>query len=78
MFERFTKSTRAAVIEAQQQARDLHSPIIDVEHILLGVLMRPPTGRCRPCSTMSGSPTTPRHRRPVRPTIPSGPRTPRR
>lgn len=43
MFERFTKSTRAAVIEAQQQARDLHSPVIDVEHILLGVLMRADT-----------------------------------
>lgn len=38
MFERFTSSARAAVIAAQQQARDLHSPSIDVEHMLLGVL----------------------------------------
>ncbi|HEY5856384.1 MAG TPA: Clp protease N-terminal domain-containing protein [Aldersonia sp.] len=38
MFERFTRSARAVVIAAQEQARDLHSPTIDVEHVLLGVL----------------------------------------
>ncbi|WP_068277810.1 Clp protease N-terminal domain-containing protein [Aldersonia kunmingensis] len=38
MFERFSKDARAAVIAAQDQARGLNSPVIDVEHILLGVL----------------------------------------
>ncbi|KAA0020159.1 Clp protease N-terminal domain-containing protein [Antrihabitans cavernicola] len=38
MFERFSKSARFAVIDAQKEARDLKSERIDVEHVLLGVL----------------------------------------
>ncbi len=38
MFERFTKTARFAVVGAHEQARELKSPRIDVEHVLLGVL----------------------------------------
>ncbi len=38
MFERFTKAARFAVVGAHEQARELKSPRIDVEHVLLGVL----------------------------------------
>ncbi|MBF6352663.1 MULTISPECIES: Clp protease N-terminal domain-containing protein [Nocardia] len=38
MFERFTKSARSAVVAAQEHARELRSPDIRVEHLLLGVL----------------------------------------
>ncbi|MEU1983531.1 Clp protease N-terminal domain-containing protein [Nocardia sp. NPDC019395] len=38
MFERFTKSARSVVVTAQEQARELRSPEIRVEHLLLGLL----------------------------------------
>ncbi|MEV6277623.1 Clp protease N-terminal domain-containing protein [Nocardia sp. NPDC051832] len=38
MFERFSKEARMAVVVAQEDARELHAPTIDVEHVLLGLL----------------------------------------
>ncbi|MGI5222811.1 Clp protease N-terminal domain-containing protein [Nocardia sp. CA-290969] len=38
MFERFTKNARSAVVAAQESARELRSPEIGVEHLLLGLL----------------------------------------
>lgn len=38
MFERFAKDARMTVVAAQEQARELHSPEIRVEHLLLGLL----------------------------------------
>lgn len=38
MFERFSKKARLAIVVAQEDARELHSPTIEVEHVLLGVL----------------------------------------
>lgn len=40
MFERFAKSARMAVVVAQEEARELRSPDIRVEHLLLGLLVR--------------------------------------
>lgn len=41
MFERFTESARAAVIDAREQAEALHDGAVGVEHLLLGVLHVP-------------------------------------
>ncbi|WP_280396916.1 Clp protease N-terminal domain-containing protein [Nocardia carnea] len=38
MFERFTRNARSAVVAAQESARELRSPEIGVEHLLLGLL----------------------------------------
>ncbi|MET8800343.1 Clp protease N-terminal domain-containing protein [Nocardia sp. NPDC004568] len=38
MFERFARNARMAVVAAQEQARELRSPEIGVEHLLLGLL----------------------------------------
>lgn len=38
MFERFSRAARTAVVAAQEQARELRSPEIRVEHLLLGLL----------------------------------------
>ncbi len=38
MFERFTAEARTAVVDAQQQARDLTHPFIGTEHLLLSLL----------------------------------------
>lgn len=38
MFERFSPTARAAVIEAQEQARILGDTVITADHVLLGVL----------------------------------------
>ncbi|WP_378734276.1 Clp protease N-terminal domain-containing protein [Nocardia brasiliensis] len=38
MFERFTRSAKTAVVTAQEDARALRSPSIEVEHVLLGLL----------------------------------------
>ncbi|GAB2646081.1 Clp protease N-terminal domain-containing protein [Nocardia goodfellowii] len=38
MFERFSKAARTAVVVAQEDARELRSDNIDVEHVLLGLL----------------------------------------
>ncbi|WP_069160602.1 Clp protease N-terminal domain-containing protein [Nocardia altamirensis] len=38
MFERFTKSAKTAIVTAQEDARELGSSSINVEHVLLGVL----------------------------------------
>ncbi|MFC9896688.1 Clp protease N-terminal domain-containing protein [Nocardia sp. NPDC127579] len=38
MFERFSKNARLAVVIAQEDARELRSASIDVEHVLLGLL----------------------------------------
>lgn len=43
MFERFGTSTRAAVLQAQDEARELGHPYIGTEHLLLA-LLRNPTG----------------------------------
>lgn len=37
MFERFTHAARYAIVVSQEEARELLSPQIDVEHVLLGV-----------------------------------------
>lgn len=41
MFEQFSKAARSVVVVAQEEARELHSPHIDVEHVLLGVICSP-------------------------------------
>lgn len=38
MFERFSRSARTAIVIAQEDARELRAPRIEVEHVLLGVL----------------------------------------
>jgi ATP-dependent Clp protease ATP-binding subunit ClpA len=38
MFERFSRSARTAIVTAQEDARELRSPNIEVEHVLLGLL----------------------------------------
>ncbi len=38
MFESFSKAARTAIVVAQEEARELRSPQIDVEHVLLGVI----------------------------------------
>ena len=38
MFERFSRAARAAVVQAQDEARELRAPRIDIEHLLLGVV----------------------------------------
>jgi ATP-dependent Clp protease ATP-binding subunit ClpA len=43
MFERFTEPARRAVVDAQEEARDLRHGYIGTEHILLG-LLRDPSG----------------------------------
>ncbi|GGL43425.1 Clp protease N-terminal domain-containing protein [Nocardia jinanensis] len=40
MFERFAGNARMAVVAAQEQARELRSPEIRVEHLLLGLLQQ--------------------------------------
>jgi ATP-dependent Clp protease ATP-binding subunit ClpA len=44
MFERFSKAARYAIVVAQEEARELLSPQIDVEHVLLGVAAGPDEG----------------------------------
>ncbi|MGW2659743.1 Clp protease N-terminal domain-containing protein [Nocardia tengchongensis] len=44
MFERFAKPARTAVVLAQEEARDLCSSSIEVEHMLLGLLACPDGG----------------------------------
>lgn len=44
MFERFSRSARLAVVVAQEEARELRSPRIDVEHLLLGLLAQSEQG----------------------------------
>lgn len=44
MFERFAKPARTAVVLAQEEARDLCSSTIEVEHLLLGLLACPDGG----------------------------------
>ena len=44
MFERFTKAARYAVVMAQEEARMLGAPNIDVEHLLLGLAAGPDDG----------------------------------
>ncbi|MBO0854634.1 MAG: Clp protease [Nocardia sp.] len=41
MFERFAQAARAAIVDAQEEARELRSRSIDVEHVLLGLTMCP-------------------------------------
>ncbi|WP_327110402.1 Clp protease [Nocardia sp. NBC_01730] len=38
MFERFSRSARTAIVIAQEDARELCAPNIEVEHVLLGLL----------------------------------------
>ncbi|MBB5914439.1 ATP-dependent Clp protease ATP-binding subunit ClpA [Nocardia transvalensis] len=44
MFERFSKAARYAVVVAQEEARELRSPHIDIEHLLLGLAACPDAG----------------------------------
>jgi len=44
MFERFSKAARYAIVVAQEEARELLSPQIDVEHVLLGIAASPDEG----------------------------------
>ncbi|AYF73557.1 Clp protease [Nocardia yunnanensis] len=44
MFERFAKAARHAVVMSQEEARDLCSSTIEVEHMLLGLLDSPDAG----------------------------------
>ncbi|MFJ4652986.1 Clp protease N-terminal domain-containing protein [Nocardia sp. NPDC088792] len=41
MFERFSKAARYAVVVSQEEARELRSDNIEVEHLLLGLLACP-------------------------------------
>jgi len=41
VFARFSKPARSVVVEAQEHARELRSPTIEVEHLLLGITSRP-------------------------------------
>ncbi|GAB2730481.1 Clp protease N-terminal domain-containing protein [Nocardia thraciensis] len=41
MFERFDKAAKFAVVNAQEEARELRSPSIEVEHVLLGLAASP-------------------------------------
>jgi ATP-dependent Clp protease ATP-binding subunit ClpC len=43
MFERFTRAARIAVKDAETEARELGSPAIEAEHLLLA-LLRPEAG----------------------------------
>ncbi|MFI9487640.1 Clp protease N-terminal domain-containing protein [Promicromonospora sp. NPDC052451] len=45
MFERFTKDARAAVVDAQQVARDAHSEQIDTRHLLVALASAPGPAR---------------------------------
>ncbi len=42
MFERFTQDARSAVVDAQQVARELHSPRIDTRHLLVALVAARP------------------------------------
>lgn len=44
MFERFAKAPRYAIVVAQEEARELRSSSIQVEHVLLGLLVAPDEG----------------------------------
>ncbi|WP_067896530.1 Clp protease N-terminal domain-containing protein [Nocardia vaccinii] len=44
MFEKFGKAARYAVVMAQEEARMLRAPNIDVEHLLLGLAAGPDDG----------------------------------
>lgn len=44
MFERFAKAPKYAIVVAQEEARELRSPSIQVEHVLLGLLVAPDEG----------------------------------
>ncbi|MVU83660.1 Clp protease [Nocardia sp. ET3-3] len=44
MFERFDKAAKFAIVMAQEEARELCSSTIEVEHVLLGLLVAPDTG----------------------------------
>lgn len=44
MFERFDKAAKYAVVGSQEEARELRSPSIQQEHLLLGLLISPDPG----------------------------------
>ncbi|RMI30888.1 Clp protease N-terminal domain-containing protein [Nocardia stercoris] len=44
MFERFAKTARHAVVVAQEEARELRTPRIGAEHLLLGLVACPDEG----------------------------------
>ncbi|MRH87107.1 Clp protease [Nocardia sp. SYP-A9097] len=44
MFERFDQAAKYAIVIAQEEARELRSPRIEMEHVLLGLLVSPDTG----------------------------------
>ncbi len=44
MFERFAKAAKYAVVVAQEEAREMRSPSVAVEHMLLGIAASPDQG----------------------------------
>ncbi|WP_227997217.1 Clp protease N-terminal domain-containing protein [Nocardia australiensis] len=38
MFERFSRTARTVIVIAQEDAREMRSPSIEVEHVLLGII----------------------------------------
>ncbi|MFF2557775.1 Clp protease N-terminal domain-containing protein [Nocardia sp. NPDC058058] len=44
MFERFDRAAKYAIVIAQEEARELRSPSIEMEHVLLGLLVSPDAG----------------------------------
>lgn len=44
MFERFDKAAKYAIVIAQEEARELRAPSIEMEHVLLGLLVSPDAG----------------------------------
>ncbi|MEU0545660.1 Clp protease N-terminal domain-containing protein [Nocardia sp. NPDC005978] len=44
MFERFARAAKFTVVGAQEEARELRSPVIDVQHLFLGLLAAPDAG----------------------------------
>ncbi|MGV9410209.1 Clp protease N-terminal domain-containing protein [Nocardia sp. NPDC003693] len=44
MFEKFARAAKFTVVGAQEEARELRSPVIDVQHLFLGLLAAPDAG----------------------------------
>ncbi len=47
MFEQFSKQARAAIVAAQEAARDAGAPFIDATHVAIGCLAHPKSDACR-------------------------------
>jgi len=58
MFERFTARARRAVVNAQQEARELNHNYIGTEHLLLGLMREPESVAARALQELKISPDT--------------------